>query len=39
MTHQTPEPLTLRKAAMRDVPFDWQDPLQLDALLERGGSA
>lgn len=33
MTHQTPEPLTLRKAAMRDVPFDWQDPLQLDALL------
>ncbi|AQV99280.1 acyl-CoA dehydrogenase (plasmid) [Cupriavidus necator] len=33
MTHPAPDPLTLRKAAMRDVPFDWQDPLQLDALL------
>ncbi len=33
MTHPAPEPLTLRKAAMRDVPFDWQDPLQLDTLL------
>ncbi|CAG2150630.1 Acyl-CoA dehydrogenase [Cupriavidus yeoncheonensis] len=33
MTHPAPDPLTLRKAAMRDVPFDWQDPLQLDTLL------
>src|SRR5690606_38565730 len=28
-----PEPQTLRKAAMRDVPFNWEDPLCLDELL------
>ena len=29
----TPDALTLRKAGMQDVPFDWQDALRLDDLL------
>jgi glutaryl-CoA dehydrogenase len=28
-----PDALTLRKAGMQDVPFDWQDALRLDELL------
>ena len=30
---QIPDDDLLRKAAMRDVPFDWQDPLRMDSLL------
>ena len=33
MDHPVPLAATLRKAAMRDAPFDWQDPLRFDALL------
>ncbi|CAE6754511.1 Acyl-CoA dehydrogenase [Paraburkholderia domus] len=33
MTHAVPDSHVLRKASMHDVSFDWQDPLQLDALL------
>ncbi len=33
MQHATPDAQTLRKAAMKDVSFDWQDPLLLEALL------
>jgi len=33
MPYPTPEPQVLRKAGMRDVSFDWQDPLRLDGLL------
>jgi glutaryl-CoA dehydrogenase len=29
----TPDPAFLRKAAMKDVGFDWQDPLRFDDLL------
>ena len=31
--YETPDALSLRKAAMRDVSFDWQDPLRFDDLL------
>jgi glutaryl-CoA dehydrogenase len=31
--HPVPDAQVLRKAGMRDVPFDWQDPLRLDDLL------
>lgn len=31
--YETPDASSLRKAAMRDVSFDWQDPLRFDALL------
>jgi len=33
MPHPTPDASVLRKAGMRDVGFDWQDPLRLDGLL------
>ncbi len=33
MHYATPELQTLRKAGMKDVAFDWQDPLRLDDLL------
>ncbi len=33
MQYATPDAQTLRKAAMKDVSFDWQDPLLLEALL------
>jgi glutaryl-CoA dehydrogenase len=33
MTHAVPQAATLRKAAMRDASFDWQDPLRLEGLL------
>lgn len=33
MSEPVPDPVTLRKAAMRDAPFQWDDPLQIDALL------
>jgi glutaryl-CoA dehydrogenase len=33
MTHDIPDAQTLRKAAMRDVPFDWKDALRFDDLL------
>ncbi|VTU26330.1 Acyl-CoA dehydrogenase [Variovorax sp. PBS-H4] len=33
MAHDVPDAQTLRKAAMRDVPFDWQDALRFDDLL------
>ncbi len=31
--YETPDAKSLRKAAMRDVSFDWQDPLCFDSLL------
>ena len=31
--HPVPDAHVLRKAGMRDVPFDWKDPLRLDDLL------
>lgn len=31
--YETPDATSLRKAAMRDVSFDWQDPLRFDDLL------
>jgi len=31
--HSMPDDAALRQAGMRDVPFDWQDPLRLDGLL------
>ncbi len=33
MAHDVPDAQTLRKAAMRDVPFDWKDALRFDDLL------
>lgn len=33
MHYATPDPSALRKAAMKDVPFDWEDALRLDSLL------
>lgn len=33
MAHDIPDAQTLRKAAMRDVPFDWKDALRFDDLL------
>jgi glutaryl-CoA dehydrogenase len=33
MEHAQPLPAALRKAAMRDASFDWQDPLRLEGLL------
>lgn len=33
MHYATPDPSALRKAAMKDVPFDWEDALRLDNLL------
>ncbi len=33
MQHATPDVQTLHKAAMKDVSFDWQDPLLLEDLL------
>lgn len=33
MNYATPDPSTLHKASMKDVPFDWQDALRLDDLL------
>ncbi len=32
-TYETPDAVRLRKAAMRDVSFDWQDPLRFEELL------
>ena len=32
-SRDAPDELRLRKAGMRDVPFDWSDPLRLDDLL------
>jgi glutaryl-CoA dehydrogenase len=32
-TYATPDATSLRKAAMRDVSFDWEDPLRFDDLL------
>lgn len=34
MAHTSPDLATLRKAAMRDVAFDWQDALRLDDQLD-----
>lgn len=34
MAHNSPDLATLRKAAMRDVAFDWQDALRLDDQLD-----
>ncbi len=31
--HPAPDAMSLRKAAMRDVAFDWKDPLRFDDLL------
>ncbi len=31
--YDIPDELALRKAAMKDVPFDWEDALRLDSLL------
>ena len=31
--HPVPDDAVLRQAGLRDVPFDWQDPLRLDGLL------
>ena len=33
MPEAAPDPLVLRNAGMRDVPFDWKDPLRFDDLL------
>lgn len=33
MRYATPDPSALRKAAMKDVSFDWHDPLCLESLL------
>jgi glutaryl-CoA dehydrogenase len=33
MAHDIPDAQTLRRAAMRDVPFDWKDALRFDDLL------
>lgn len=33
MHYATPDPSALRKAAMKDVSFDWEDALRLDSLL------
>lgn len=33
MAHATPTHSSLRKAAMKDASFDWQDPLRMDGLL------
>ena len=33
MQHDAPDALALRKAGMRDVSFDWKDPLHFDSLL------
>ncbi len=33
MSHPVPDPLVLKKAAMGQIPFDWQDPLRFDELL------
>jgi glutaryl-CoA dehydrogenase len=33
MHYATPDPSVLRKAAMKDVSFDWEDALRLDSLL------
>lgn len=33
MTDPTPDTQTLRKAGMRDAPFDWEDPLRMESLL------
>jgi glutaryl-CoA dehydrogenase len=33
MHYVTPDPSTLRKASMKDVPFDWEDALRLESLL------
>ncbi len=33
MNYPVPDPQALRKAGMRDVPFDWQDAFRLDDLL------
>ena len=33
MSYPVPDSQALRKAGMRDVPFDWQDALRLEDLL------
>jgi glutaryl-CoA dehydrogenase len=33
MQYETPDAMVLRKAAMRDVSFDWMDPLRFEDLL------
>ena len=33
MSHPVPDAASLRKAAMRDARFQWDDPLQIDSLL------